>query len=181
MSILTCPKASRSRPPIRPRSRSAASTSRRSGSSRPKSAVGASPNPIRARASAIAASLSSARKERRSKMAKLSLFERRRRRVRTAIRSRAGDRPRLTVHRTGQHIYAQVIDDAQGRTLASASSLGSEGSGANVDAAVKVGKDIAAAAKKAGVTAVVFDRGGFLFPGRVKALADAAREGGREF
>ncbi|MBA4165732.1 MAG: 50S ribosomal protein L18 [Erythrobacter sp.] len=114
-------------------------------------------------------------------MAKLSLFERRRRRVRTAIRSRAGDRPRLTVHRTGQHIYAQIIDDAQGRTLASASSLGSEGSGANVDAAVKVGKDIAAAAKKAGVTAVVFDRGGFLFHGRVKALADAAREGGLEF
>ncbi|KUO49460.1 MAG: 50S ribosomal protein L18 [Sphingomonadales bacterium BRH_c42] len=114
-------------------------------------------------------------------MAKLSLFERRRRRVRTAIKSRSGERPRLCVHRTGQHIYAQIIDDAQGRTLASASSLGGEGSGANVDAAVKVGKDIAAAAMKAGVTAVVFDRGGFLFHGRVKALADAAREGGLEF
>jgi large subunit ribosomal protein L18 len=114
-------------------------------------------------------------------MAKLSLFERRRRRVRTAIKSRAGDRPRLSVHRTGQHIYAQIIDDAQGRTLASATSLGGKSSGANVDAAVKVGKDIAEAARKAGVTAVVFDRGGFLFHGRVKALADAAREGGLQF
>jgi large subunit ribosomal protein L18 len=114
-------------------------------------------------------------------MAKLSLFERRRRRVRTAIKSRAGDRPRLSVHRTGKHIYAQIIDDAAGKTVAAASSLGSEASGANVDAAAKVGKDIAAAAKNAGVSAVVFDRGGFLFHGRVKALADAAREGGLEF
>ncbi|OGS59784.1 MAG: 50S ribosomal protein L18 [Erythrobacter sp. RIFCSPHIGHO2_12_FULL_63_10] len=114
-------------------------------------------------------------------MAKLSLFERRRRRVRTAIKSRSGDRPRLSVHRTGQHIYAQIIDDAQGRTLASATSLGGKSSGANVDAAIKVGKDIAEAARKVGVTAVVFDRGGFLFHGRVKALADAAREGGLEF
>ncbi|WP_338445003.1 50S ribosomal protein L18 [Pelagerythrobacter marensis] len=114
-------------------------------------------------------------------MAKLSLFERRRRRVRTALRSRAGDRPRLSVHRTGKHIYAQIIDDTQGRTLAAASTLGGKASGANVDAAKQVGKDIAAAAKKAGVTAVVFDRGGFLFHGRVKALADAAREGGLEF
>ncbi len=114
-------------------------------------------------------------------MAKLSLFERRRRRVRTALRSRAGDKPRLSVHRTGKHIYAQIIDDAEGRTVASASTLGAKSSGANVDAAVKVGKDIAAAAKKAGVTTVVFDRGGFLFHGRVKALADAAREGGLEF
>ena len=114
-------------------------------------------------------------------MAKLSLFERRRRRVRTAIKSRAGDRPRLSVHRTGKHIYAQIIDDAAGKTVAAASTLGSQASGANVDAAAKVGKDIAAAAKKAGVSAVVFDRGGFLFHGRVKALADAAREGGLEF
>jgi large subunit ribosomal protein L18 len=114
-------------------------------------------------------------------MAKLSLFERRRRRVRTAIKSRAGDRPRLSVHRTGRHIYAQVIDDAQGRTLAAASTLGVDSSGANVDAAVQVGKKIAEAAKAAGVSAVVFDRGGFLFHGRVKALADAAREGGLEF
>ncbi|MCB5424144.1 MAG: 50S ribosomal protein L18 [Sphingomonadales bacterium 63-6] len=114
-------------------------------------------------------------------MAKLSLFERRRRRVRTALKSRAGGRPRLSVHRTGRHIYAQIIDDAEGRTVAAASTLGSKSSGANVDAAVQVGKDIADAAKKAGVTAVVFDRGGFLFHGRVKALADAAREGGLEF
>ena len=112
-------------------------------------------------------------------MARLSLFDRRRRRVRTALRARAGGRPRLSVHRSGKHIYAQIIDDAQGRTLAAASTLGAKGS--NVDAAVKVGKDIADAAKKAGVTTVVFDRGGFLFHGRVKALADAAREGGLEF
>jgi len=114
-------------------------------------------------------------------MAKLSLFQRRRRRVRSAIRARAGDRPRLSVHRTGRHIYAQIIDDRQGCTLASASTLGGQSAGANVDAAVQVGKDIAEAARKAGVTAVVFDRGGFLFHGRVKALADAAREGGLEF
>lgn len=114
-------------------------------------------------------------------MAKLSLFERRRRRVRTALKSRAGGKPRLSIHRTGKHIYAQVIDDAQGKTLAAASTLGAKASGANVDAAKQVGSDIAAAAKKAGVTTVVFDRGGFLFHGRVKALADAAREGGLEF
>ena len=114
-------------------------------------------------------------------MAKLSLFERRRRRVRTALKSKAGGRPRLSVHRTGKHIYAQIIDDAAGKTLAAASTLGAKASGANVDAAAEVGKDIAAAAKKAGVTTVVFDRGGFLFHGRVKALADAAREGGLEF
>ena len=114
-------------------------------------------------------------------MAKLSLFERRRRRVRTALRKRSGDKPRLSVHRTGKHIYAQIIDDAAGKTVAAASTLGAKSSGANVDAAVQVGKDIAAAAKKAGVSAVVFDRGGFLFHGRVKALADAAREGGLEF
>ncbi len=114
-------------------------------------------------------------------MAKLSLFERRRRRVRTALKKRSGAKPRLSVHRTGRHIYAQIIDDQDGRTVAAASTLGEKVSGANVDAAVKVGKDIAAAAKKAGVTTVVFDRGGFLFHGRVKALADAAREGGLEF
>ena len=114
-------------------------------------------------------------------MAKLSLFERRRRRVRTALRNRAGGKPRLSVHRTGKHIYAQVIDDAEGKTLAAASTLGADASGANVEAAKKVGSDIAEAAKKAGVTTVVFDRGGFLFHGRVKALADAAREGGLEF
>jgi len=114
-------------------------------------------------------------------MAKLSLFERRRRRVRTALKSRAGGKPRLSVHRTGKHIYAQIIDDAGGKTVAAASTLGVKPSGANVGAAAKVGETIAAAAKKAGVTAVVFDRGGYLFHGRVKALADAAREGGLEF
>lgn len=116
-------------------------------------------------------------------MAKLSLFERRRRRVRTALKARSGGRPRLSVHRSGRHIYAQIIDDAAGRTLAAASSLvkGAKATGSNVDAAAQVGKDLAEAAKKAGVTAVVFDRGGFLFHGRVKALADAAREGGLEF
>ncbi|NNC58454.1 MAG: 50S ribosomal protein L18 [Erythrobacter sp.] len=114
-------------------------------------------------------------------MAKLSLFERRRRRVRTALRKRSGAKPRLSVHRTGKHIYAQVINDADGKTIAAASSLGGKASGANVEAAAQVGKDIAAAATKAGVTTVVFDRGGFLFHGRVKALADAAREGGLEF
>jgi large subunit ribosomal protein L18 len=116
-------------------------------------------------------------------MAKLSLFDRRRRRVRTALKARAGGRPRLSVHRTGRHIYAQIIDDAEGRTVVSASTLvkGGKGPGATCEAAAKVGKDLAEAAKKAGVTSVVFDRGGFLFHGRVKALADAARESGLEF
>jgi large subunit ribosomal protein L18 len=115
---------------------------------------------------------------------KLSPFERRRRRVRTQISRKAGDRPRLSVHRSNQHIYAQVIDDAHGRTLAAASSLETEfpaKSGATVDAASEVGRRIAERAKAAGVTMVVFDRGGFLFHGRVKALAEAAREGGLEF
>ncbi|MCA1660957.1 MAG: 50S ribosomal protein L18 [Novosphingobium sp.] len=112
-------------------------------------------------------------------MAKLSLFDRRRRRVRTTLKARASGRPRLSVHRSGRHIYAQIIDDGAGRTVAAASTLGK--SGANVAAAAEVGKALADAAKKAGVTSVVFDRGGFLFHGRVKALADAAREGGLEF
>jgi large subunit ribosomal protein L18 len=112
-------------------------------------------------------------------MAKLSLFERRRRRVRSALKARSRGRPRLSVHRTGKHIYAQIIDDGEGRTLAAASSLGVKGT--DVDAASKVGRELAEAAVKAGVTSVVFDRGGYLFHGRVKALADAAREGGLEF
>lgn len=116
-------------------------------------------------------------------MAKLSLFARRRLRVRTALKARSGGRPRLSIHRSGRHIYAQIIDDAQGRTVAAASTLvkGQKSIGANIDAAVKVGAEIAEKAKAAGVTTVVFDRGGFLFHGRVKALADAAREGGLEF
>jgi large subunit ribosomal protein L18 len=114
----------------------------------------------------------------------LSLFERRRRRVRTALRARGGLRPRLSIHRSGKHIYAQVIDDTIGTTVAAASTLEKDArsaSGANIDAAVSVGKRVAERAMAAGVTTVVFDRGGFLFHGRVKALADAAREGGLEF
>ena len=111
----------------------------------------------------------------------LSLFEKRRRRNRTALKGRGGGRPRLSIHRSGRHIYAQVIDDAEGRTLAAASTLGGDATGATIDAAKKVGAKVAEAAKKAGVTQVVFDRGGFLFHGRVKALAEAAREGGLEF
>jgi len=116
-------------------------------------------------------------------MAKLSLFARRRRRVRTSIKANSGGRARLSVHRSGRHMYAQIIDDAAGRTVASASTLikGEKSIGANIDAAVMVGKDIAAKAIAVGITAVVFDRGGFLFHGRVKALADAARESGLEF
>ncbi len=117
-------------------------------------------------------------------MAKLSLFDRRRRRVRTALRARAAGKPRLSVHRSGRHIYAQVIDDTAGKTIASASTLDKNvkaKTGATRDAAAAVGKAVAERAKKAGVSTVVFDRGGFLFHGRVKALADAAREGGLEF
>ena len=114
----------------------------------------------------------------------MSLFEKRRRRNRTALRARGAGRPRLSVHRSGKHIYAQVIDDAAGRTIVAASTLEKDvrgTSGANIEAASQVGKRVAEAAKQAGVTQVVFDRGGFLYHGRVKALADAAREAGLEF
>ena len=117
-------------------------------------------------------------------MAKLSLFDRRARRVRTALKARSNGKPRLSVHRSGRHIYAQIIDDKAGTTVAAASSLDTDGkgkTGATAQAAADVGKRVAAAAVKAGITKVVFDRGGFLFHGRVKALADAAREGGLEF
>ena len=117
-------------------------------------------------------------------MAKLSLFDRRRQRVRSTLRARGVGKPRLAVHRSGRHIYAQVIDDAAGKTLASASTLDKDlkgKTGATRDGAAQVGKTLAARAKEAGVSSVVFDRGGFLFHGRVKALADAAREGGLEF
>ena len=117
-------------------------------------------------------------------MAILSLFDRRRRRVRTSLRARSSGKPRLSVHRSGRHIYAQVIDDAAGKTIASASTLDKDlrgKAGATTEGAAKVGKTIAERAKAAGVDKVVFDRGGFLFHGRVKALADAAREGGLEF
>jgi len=117
-------------------------------------------------------------------MAKLSLFDRRRRRVRSALRARAAGKPRLSVHRSGRHIYAQVIDDSAGKTIAAASTLDKDLKGktaATKEGAAAVGKALADRAKKAGVSEVVFDRGGFLFHGRVKALADAAREGGLEF
>ena len=117
-------------------------------------------------------------------MAKLSLFAKRRQRVRSKLRSQVAGRARLSVHRTGRHIYAQIIDDSKGATLASASTIDKDvkaKNGSTSDAAAEVGKRVAEAAKKAGVTSVVFDRGGFLFHGRVKALADAAREGGLEF
>jgi large subunit ribosomal protein L18 len=117
-------------------------------------------------------------------MAKLSLFEKRRRRVRSSLLAKRGLRARLSVHRSGRHIYAQVIDDEAGKTIAAASTLEKDArgkTGATAEAASSVGKTIAERAKKAGVTKVVFDRGGFLYHGRVKALAEAAREGGLEF
>lgn len=99
---------------------------------------------------------------------------------------RSSERPRLTVFRSANHIYAQVIDDIQGRTLVSASTLspelrGEDGHGGNVGAAKRVGSLLAEKAKAAGISQVVFDRNGFLYHGRVKALADAAREAGLEF
>ena len=117
-------------------------------------------------------------------MARFNPFIKRAQRVRTAIRRNAGGRARLSVHRSGRHIYAQVIDDAAGKTLAAASTLDKELKGktaATREGAAAVGKALAERAKKAGVSRVVFDRGGFLFHGRVKALAEAAREGGLEF
>jgi len=116
-----------------------------------------------------------------------SLFDRRRARVRGRIARSASTRPRLSVFRSSKHIYVQVIDDAAGRTLATASSIDTElrqgglKNGADADAAVAVGKLIATRALAAGVKSVVFDRGGYRFHGRVKALADAAREGGLDF
>jgi large subunit ribosomal protein L18 len=115
-----------------------------------------------------------------------NLFARRRRRVRHTLTVTAKGRPRLSVFRSSKHIYAQVIDDAQARTVAAASSIEEElrkslKTGADKAAAAAVGKLIATRAKAAGVTSVVFDRGGYLFHGRVKALADAAREGGLAF
>jgi large subunit ribosomal protein L18 len=106
--------------------------------------------------------------------------------VRRNIRRAARGRARLSVFRSSKHIYAQVIDDSKGETLASASSLEKtmrEGkkTGANIDAAKAVGKLLAERAAAKGVKEVVFDRGGYLFHGRVKALADAAREGGLKF
>jgi large subunit ribosomal protein L18 len=114
------------------------------------------------------------------------LFTRRQQRVRHRVMLVGNGRPRLSVFRSSRHIYAQIIDDAAGRTLAAASSLekdvrGDLKTGADKAAAAAVGKLIAERAKAAGIATVVFDRGGYLFHGRVKALADAAREGGLAF
>jgi large subunit ribosomal protein L18 len=119
-------------------------------------------------------------------MAFASTTERRKARVRRSLKAAANGRPRLSVHRTNKQIYAQVIDDVRGVTLAAASTLeadlkGAIKSGANVEAASAIGKAIAERAIKAGVSEVVFDRGAYLYHGRVKALADAAREGGLQF
>jgi large subunit ribosomal protein L18 len=114
-----------------------------------------------------------------------ALFARRQRRARYALRKAANGRPRLSVFRSGKHIYAQVIDDGKGVTLAAASSLDEAlkdtKTGANKDAATQVGKLIAERAIAAGVKTVVFDRGGYQYHGRVAALATAAREGGLSF
>jgi large subunit ribosomal protein L18 len=114
------------------------------------------------------------------------LFERRKRRTRASIAKKSGGRVRLSVFRSSKHIYVQLIDDVQGKTLASASTLeadlkGSLKTGADTAAAAAVGKLIAERAKAAGITEVVFDRGGYIYHGLVKALADAAREGGLSF
>jgi large subunit ribosomal protein L18 len=117
---------------------------------------------------------------------KLELQERRRSRLRYQLKLKSGGRPRLSVFRSGKHIYAQVIDDKQGRTLAAASSMEKDlreslKTGADKDAATTIGKLVAERALAAGVTAVVFDRGPYIYHGRVKALAEAAREGGLSF
>jgi large subunit ribosomal protein L18 len=116
-------------------------------------------------------------------LSKLSQFDRRARRVRRSLATGASGRLRLSVFRSSKYIYAQVIDDAKGYTLAAASSLEKElraqlKTGADKAAAAAVGKLLAERAKKAGVDKVVFDRGGYRYHGRIKALADGAREGG---
>jgi len=115
---------------------------------------------------------------------KRELFLKRRMRVRNKLRKTAGDRPRLSVHRSSKNISVQLIDDVNGVTLAAASTLekdlGVVGKN-NKEASAKVGSAIAERAQKAGISECYFDRGGFLFHGKVKALADAAREGGLKF
>jgi large subunit ribosomal protein L18 len=116
----------------------------------------------------------------------LTLQTRRRQRLRYQLRQKSVGRPRLSVFRSGKHIYAQIIDDSAGRTVAAASTLDKDlkanlPTGANKDAAAAVGKLIAERSKAAGIVAVVFDRGSYLYHGRVKALAEAAREGGLDF
>ncbi|MCA3649259.1 MAG: 50S ribosomal protein L18 [Methylobacterium sp.] len=119
-------------------------------------------------------------------MAQLSPIERRKARVRRQVRAAANGRPRLSVFRSSKQIYAQVIDDAKGVTIVSASTVekdlrGSLKTGADMEAAKAIGKLVAERARKAGVTQVVFDRGSYLYHGRVKALAEGAREGGLDF
>ncbi len=119
-------------------------------------------------------------------MASKESIQRRAQRVRRQIKKVSGGRPRLSVHRSSKNIYAQVIDDERGHTIASASTLekdlkGSLKTGADVSAAAAIGKLVAERAVQAGVTEVVFDRGPYIYHGRVKALADAAREGGLSF
>ncbi|HZK72883.1 MAG TPA: 50S ribosomal protein L18 [Clostridia bacterium] len=104
----------------------------------------------------------------------------RHRRVRVHV-SGTKERPRLAVYRSLNHVYAQLIDDAGSHTLAAASTVALKAKGNGIEEAAKVGKEIAAKAKAVGVSSVVFDRGGFLYHGRIKALADAAREAGLEF
>jgi large subunit ribosomal protein L18 len=105
---------------------------------------------------------------------------RRHRRVRVRL-SGTSERPRLTVFRSLHHTYAQIVDDSSARTLAAASTVGLKAGANNLDAAAKVGRAVAERARAAGIDQVVFDRGGFLYHGRVKALADAARQAGLEF
>lgn len=117
-------------------------------------------------------------------MAHKTPTERRTLRVRRSIKAAANGRTRLSVHRSSKHIYAQLIDDVKGETIVSASSMEKtlrEKSGANIAAAKEVGKLVAERAKAKGIKDVVFDRGPYIFHGRVKALADAAREGGLNF
>jgi large subunit ribosomal protein L18 len=114
------------------------------------------------------------------------LFEKRKARVRTSLRMTSKGKPRLSVFRSNQQIYAQIIDDAKGATLAAASTLEKAArenlkKSSTVDAAAFIGKTIAERAIKAGVSEVVFDRGGYMYHGRVKALADAARSSGLKF
>jgi large subunit ribosomal protein L18 len=106
--------------------------------------------------------------------------QRRHRRIRVNLTG-TGERPRLNVFRSLQHIYAQIIDDATGTTLAAATTLGTDVSGTKTERARAVGKAIAERAREKGINTVVFDRGGYLYHGRIKALADAAREAGLEF
>ncbi len=105
--------------------------------------------------------------------------QRRKAHIRKSLRG-SSEKPRLTVYRSANHIYAQIVDDEKGLTLASASDA-KESGGTGLERAAKVGEKLAAAAKKNKVTKVVFDRNGYKFHGRVKALADAARDGGLEF